>query len=276
MSVRASRILLACSLAPVACAEYDNEYDAFMIPTSPKRKQVWSSFFELDGFKSARVSHLLTSAAARWEGPRAACQPSYIGCSSLGVLEQMARLGTHRVPVLSDTGRVLGLVTQSMFISLFSQHLHRLGRLSELWVSELVNTLVPAPLVVKEDSLAINAFKLMAKHNVAGLGVVDFDGCLVGTITVSDLHGIGCSAEYFERLWYPVSQFLSHTQPTARPPSTVTTMDTLETVIRKMDDGCVHLVFVVSQDSGKGQRPLHALTQRDVLKIVCNNMGMAL
>jgi CBS domain-containing protein len=261
-------------MMPVACVEYNDEFDAFLIPTSPKRKQVWGNFFELDGFKTARVSHLLTRAAARWEGPRVACQPSYIGCSSLAVLEQMARLGTHRVPVLSDAGRVLGLVTQSMFISLFSQNLHRLGRLKELWVSELINTLVPVPLVVKEDSLAINAFKLMAKHNIAGLGVVDFDGCLVGTITVKDLHGIGCSAEHFERLWYPVSQFLNKTQPIPQPPSTVTTMDTLQTVIQKMDDGNVHLVFVVSQESGKGQRPLHAITQRDVLKIVCNNMGM--
>ena len=255
----------------VADQEYDDNYDAFLVPSSPKRKQVWSNFFELDGFKTARVSHLLTSAAARWEGPRIVCQPSHLGCSSLSVLEQMARLGTHRVPVLSDVGRVLGLVTQSMFISLFGQQMHRLGRLKKLWVSELINTLAPVPHVVKEDSLAINAFNLMAKHNIAGLGVVDSNGYLVGTITVKDLHGIGCKAEYFERLWYPVRQFLELTRTSPQPPSTVNTMDTLQTVIQKMDDGNVHLIFVVSQESEKRQRPLHVITQRDVLKVICNN-----
>jgi CBS-domain-containing membrane protein len=161
-----------------------------------------------------------------------------------------------------------------MFISLFGQQMHRLGRLKELWVSQLIDTLAVEPRVVKEDSLAINAFKLMAKHNIAGLGVVDFDGCLVGTITVKDLHGIGCKAEYFERLWYPVSQFLQHTQPTPQPPSTVITTDTLQMVIEKMDDGNVHLVFVVAQESGTKQRPLYVTTQRDVLKVICNQMGM--
>jgi CBS-domain-containing membrane protein len=186
----------------------------------------------------------------------------------------MAQSGTHRVPVLSAVGRVLGLVTQSMFVSLFSQQVHRLGRLKDIWVSELIDTRVPAPLVVTEDSLAINAFKLMAKHNIAGLGVVDSQGYLVGTITVKDLHGIGCKAEYFERLWYPVRQFLEQTQPVPLPPSTVNTMDTFQTVIQKMDDGNVHLVFVVSQESELRQRPLHIITQRDVLKVICNNMGM--
>jgi CBS-domain-containing membrane protein len=254
--------------------EYSDEFDAFLVPTSPKRHQVWSNFLHLDRFKIARVSHLLASAAARWEGPRVTCQPSRIGSSSLGVLEQMARLGAHRIPVVSDAGRVLGLVTQSMFISLFTQQMHRLGRLKDLWVSELINTLLPAPLVVKEDSLAINAFKLMAKHNIAGVGVVDADGFLVGVLTVKDLQGIGCKAEYFERLWYPVRQFLEQTQPTPQPPSTVTTMDSLQTVIQRMEDGNVHLVFVVSQQSEGKQRPLHVVTQRDVLKVICNNMGM--
>ena len=264
-----------CLSAPVACTEY-NDDDMYLVPRSPKRKQAWSEFFELEAFKNVRVSHLFTRAAARWEGPRIACQPAYIGCSSLGVLEQMARLGSHRVPVLSDAGQVLGLMTQSMFISLFSQQMHRLGRLSELRVGDLINSLMPAPLVVTMDSLTINAFKLMAKHNVAGLGVVDANGYLVGTITVKDLHGIGCKAEYFERLWYPVSQFLKTTQLTPRPPSTVNAMDTFQMVIQKMDDGHVHIVFVVSQESELKQRPLHVITQRDVLKVICNNIGMGL
>ena len=138
----------------------------YLISGSPKRKHAWSEFFELEASGTVAVSHLFTKAAARWEGPRNACRPD-LGCTSLGVLEQMARLGSHRVPVLSDAGRVLGLVTQFMFISLFTQQTHRLGHLSKLRVGDLTNRLMPAPLVVAMDSLAINAFKLMARHNPA-------------------------------------------------------------------------------------------------------------
>jgi CBS domain-containing protein len=259
----------------IECSEYEDTLDSFLVPSSPRRKMVWNDFFELDGFKATKVNHLLTSAAASWEGPKAVCQPSHPGCSSLGVLEQMARMGTHRVPVLSDAGGVLGLVTQSMFISLFSQQMPRLGRLKDLRVSDLINTLVAVPYVVKEESLAINAFKLMAKHNVAGLGVVDSEGYLVSAITVKDLNGIGCKAEYFERLWYPVRLFLQRTQSTTpQPLKTVNILDTLQTVIEKMDDGNVHLVFVVTQESGSKQKPLHVITQRDVLKVICIHMGM--
>ena len=70
------------------------------------------------------------------------------------MLGQMARLGSHRVPVQSDAGHVLGLVTQSMYISQFSQQSHRLGRLGEMWVSEMIDTLAPIPYLVNEDSLA--------------------------------------------------------------------------------------------------------------------------
>ena len=72
-----------------------------------------------------------------------------------------------------------------------------------------------------------------------------------------------------------VSEFVKKTQPTPQPPpSTVTTMDTLQRVVELMDDGNVHLVFVVSYDSQGDQKPLHVFTQRDVLEIVCKNMGV--
>ena len=45
-------------------------------------------------------------------------------------------------------------------------------------------------------------------------------------------------------------------------------------VFQKMDDGNVHLVIVVSQESELKRRPLHLVTQRDVLKVICNGMGM--
>jgi CBS-domain-containing membrane protein len=254
-------------------AHYDDDFDLYFVSTEPKRKTMWSDFFELARFKTTKVHQLLTQVASKWSTSRITYLPSYIGCSSLGLLEQMVRLGVHRVPVLSNDGRVKGLVTQSMFISLFSQHIGRLGRLKYLWVSDFVRSLTPFPFVVQEDSLTLNAFKLMVKHNVSALGVVDKDGCLVDSISVNDLSGMGCNTEHFERLWYPIKRFKLSVQTTKKP-SVVTLTDTLETVIRQMDDGNVHVVFVVDYSKSPYMTPLHVITQRDVLRAVCNQIGM--
>jgi CBS-domain-containing membrane protein len=242
------------------------------VSTEPQDKIMWSNFFELDRFKTTRIHQLLTQVASKWSHPRITCLPSYTGCSSLGVLEQMARLGAHRVPVLSDDGHVKGLVTQSMFISLFSQNIGRLGRLRYLWVSDFVRSLTVFPFVVQEDSLTLNAFKLMVKHDISALGVVDKNGCLVDSISVRDLNGMGCTSEHFERLWYPIKKFKLSVQD-SRTPSVVTLTDSLETVIQRMHDGDEHVVFVVDHTRSP-HVALHVITQRDVLRAVCNQIGM--
>jgi len=253
-------------------AHYDDEFDQYnIISGDPKLRNKWSAFFELDELKTARVDHVLNSATARWDSAKIPTHPAYTGCSSLGVIEQMVRLGSHRVVVLNDAGRVHGIISQSMLISLFGQHMERLGWMKDLPVSELVPSRSTIPRVVREKSLAINAFKLMTRYKIAELGVVDANGCLVGSISVSDLQGIGCNAEHFERLWYPVKQF---TQDTARQPSVVLLSDTLETVIRRMEDGNIHVVFVVEQQSENGRVPSHIITQRDVLGFICHKMGL--
>jgi CBS-domain-containing membrane protein len=254
-------------------ADYDDDGDLYYVSAEPQRKTMWSDFFELERFKTTKVSQLLAQVASQWSQLRITYLPSYTGCSSLGVIEQMVRLGVHRVPVLTDDGHVKGLVTQSMFISLFGQNMGRLGRLKYLWVSDFVRSLAVFPFVVQEDSLALNAFKLMVKHNVGTLGVVNNDGCLVDSISVSDLSGMGCNTEHFERLWYPIKRFKLSTL-TTRKPCVVTLTDSLESVIRQMDDGNVHVVFVVDHSRSPNMIPLHVITQRDVLRAVCNQMGM--
>jgi CBS-domain-containing membrane protein len=255
-----------------ASADYDDELDAFYVPVSPSLKKRWSEFFDLRRFQLATVSGVLHETRSSWDGSKFPCLPCYTGCSTLGVLEQMARLGTHRVAILTDEGRVHGLITQSMLISLFTQEMERLGALRNVLVSDIIPMLAAGAHVVTEDVLTINALRKMARCRVAGLGVVNASGSLVGSISVSDLQGLGCEAEQFERLWHPVRVFLWKQSPVT--PSTVLLTDTLETVIRKMEDGYVHLVFVVAEPSRGAQLPLFAITQRDLLRVICSKMGL--
>jgi CBS-domain-containing membrane protein len=253
--------------------DYNDDSDAFLVPTQPVSAKAWNDFFHLDIFRHARVHHLLARADV---AARLILRPADVGSGTLSVLEQMARLGVHRVPIISRSGVVLGLVTQSMFISFISQQMSvRLGRLKETRVCEFLASLTGKAFTVTDSTLAINAFKLMAHLGVAALGVVNREGVLVGTISATDLSGMGCNAKHFERLWHPMSLFLLERIPSNSKPATVFVMDTLETVINKMDDGNVHIVFVVGQQIDQQLVPLHAITQRDVLRVVCNLMGLA-
>jgi len=138
-----------------------------------------------------------------------------------------------------------------------------------------------------EDDVTIHAFNKMIDHNVTGLGIVNSDGVLVGSLSIRDLRGVGLNADKFYRLYLTVKDFkevILKEFPEVNPitkeliPSTalyVVPTDTLETVIKKMNDGNIHRVFVVSAASVKSgsPRPVSILTQRDIMLYVLLRLG---
>ena len=114
---------------------------------------------------------------------------------------------------------------------------------------------------------------------VSGLGVVNDKGHLVDILSVRDLRGIGMKAEHFERLWQPVGRFKAETRSefhrqTPPQPIHVSEDGSFERVIRLMDDGNIHRVFVVDGTEDGGMRPTHVITQRDVLRFLLSKMGL--
>jgi CBS domain-containing protein len=110
------------------------------------------------------------------------------------------------------------------------------------------------------------------------LGVTNDKGHLVDTLSVRDLRGIGVKAEHFERLWHSVKAYKDEVRKefhrqTPPQPIHVTEDDTLEAVIRAMDDGNIHRVFVVQKVEG-GLRPTFVITQRDVLRFLLFKLGL--
>ena len=249
------------------------------VASSPHHR--WSEFFQLGRFHAATVGDVLFAQRSLWSGATPPCYPAYYGLSTLWVWEEMARLGCHRVPILSRQQRVLGLVTQSMLLSIIGQKMDSLGPLRDAPVSEMLPALACQPRLVSEDSPAIEAFESMRRFNITGLGVVDARGSLTGCITTGDLRGVGCNAENFHRLWLSVRQFQSQTaesgSPALRPQqprfSAVGLTDSMQTLIGQFDDGNVHHVFVVRL-ADERCIPLHVITQRDVLRFIAHEMGM--
>lgn len=246
--------------------------ETYYVPSDPLLKKQWADFFQTDRFTQMRVGELIfTANIARTKPP---CFPAYRGFSTLWAMEEMARLGCHRVPILDAGHKVHGLLTQSMLISLFDQNLIKFGMLRYAKVSEIQGGLGWSVKTVQEDSLAINAFKMMSTFNISGIAVVDSKGAIVDAITVRDLRHIGCKVEHFERLWHTVKSFKEQVRQefkkqTPSVPITCSLNDTLETVIKKMDDGNIYRVWCCDANN----IPIHVITQCDVLRLLLYKMG---
>ena len=103
-------------------------------------------------------------------------------------------------------------------------------------------------------------------------------------ISVRDLRGIGVKAEHFERLWHSVKRYKDEVRrefhrQTPPKPIHVTRDNTLRDVVRRMDDGNIHRVFVVEKERREegGEevwRPTHVITQRDVMRFLMFKMGL--
>ena len=92
-------------------------------------------------------------------------------------------------------------------------------------------------------------------------------------VSVSDLNGMGCNTEHFERLWYPIKRFKLNVQ-TARKPSVVTLAE-LTRNSHSTDGRWKRARYIrVNQCISPNMIPLHVITQRDVLRAVCNQMGL--
>ena len=147
-----------CSLLCRADMQGSNE--VFYVPSEPRLKEDWSRFFQLDRYQNATVREV----AARSRPKMPPSYPSFRGFATFSAVEQMARLGPHRVAVLDREKRVVGILTQSMVISLLDQNVERLGQFRDCKVREMVPALASQAICVPETSLTIDAFRLMATN----------------------------------------------------------------------------------------------------------------
>jgi CBS domain-containing protein len=112
------------------------------------------------------------------------------------------------------------------------------------------------PVFIGQTATVSEAIAVMSESNVGALLIVDGQGRLLGIFSERDLLKkiIGIHAEYEE---LPITQFM-----TPRPES-VTTKDTLNFVLQKMDAGGYRHVPVL--EDGK---PVSLISARDMLRFV--------
>ena len=111
-----------------------------------------------------------------------------------------------------------------------------------------------APVTIRPDTTVQSAIQVMLEHDIGALLVVDSRGKLLGILSERDLLAkvAGLHGNYTE---LPVAPFM-----TANP-ETVTTTDTLDFVLHKMDGGGYrHLPVLL------GDRPIGVVSVRDMLR----------
>ena len=126
--------------------------------------------------------------------------------SSHYALENMVRTGAHRLAIVNDLNRVVGIMTQSMLVSMIRQNMYLLPSLSKTAVEDF-DDLVGPVYTVAETELAINGFNQMLSRGVSGLAVVDEEKTLGGALSVRDLRGVGTDGEHFSRLFLPIKDY---------------------------------------------------------------------
>merc|ERR1712054_289183 len=168
----------------------------------------------------------------------------------LAAISLMIRWKAHRIPILSNQGELVTLLTESQVlrflhenISFFPAAAKSLKDLS-LGQGQVYG--------LAAERTAIDAFKLIRDKNVSGIAVWDNDReqNILGNVSVSDLKIVGDTGRLFIHLLEPLHKFLELIPPNPEIPGPICTSlnSTLEEVIAKLVITRVHRVYVVTQE----------------------------
>ena len=190
------------------------------------------------------------------------------------VVELMVKNNVHRVISLNADRSLNNIITQSRVVECLVQLFGvspSLSALGKQTIQDLKLAKMDGIISVNEDDKAVDAFRLMSKHNISGLPVVSADGKLVGNISESDLQAIQSNAAYLKQLFQPIREYLADMArhrtdlgPRARPARHLVICDPIDSyrqVVEKVVEHKVHRCFVVDAEN----KLLGVITLHDIL-----------
>jgi CBS domain-containing protein len=177
----------------------------------------------------------------------------------------MIQKKTHRILTVDEQDKPLTLISQSRIISLL-RILTNETKLKKP-VKDL-NLGLKDVFTVTIDKTPMDAFRIMQQKRVSAIAVVDENGVLVGTISVSDIKAIGNNLKFFELLAKPITMYLQHIQTSTREmddirPSVLKCKpnNTLDFVMKELTNWKVHRLFVVDEN----HKPIGVVSLYDIL-----------
>jgi len=213
-------------------------------------------------FKEKRVKDIIPYPLSK----RNPFHPLKKGYSLYSVFEVLIHERLHRVPIISETGKIVNLITQSQLVSFALKNIHIMGTIKNkplMMIPHLFKTVVS----VTTKERAIVAFEKMIEMNITGVAVVNATNRLVGNISTRDFKGIKSRGQWWVRLFFTAEKYLeAATEGSNRPPGPVYVYpsDTLEKVLKLLDTHKIHRVYIVNNE--KDLHPLGLVSLTDIVR----------
>lgn len=174
-------------------------------------------------------------------------------------LVRLFGLGVHRVAQLDLQGTLTNVISQSDVVKYLHNNIDLLGDQAVKPINELNMISTDRLVVAQADQSAISAFKLLADNLVSAVPLVNKDGALTGTLSVSDLRLI---QDDLSPLQLSALQYKSIQEPI---PSIVCAPNTtLGSVIATLANSNVHRVWVVDDQ----QKPVSVISITNVCEFL--------
>jgi len=180
---------------------------------------------------------------------------------TLGDLIAKFESNVHRVFVLHNDSSLTSVISQSDIIQFLAKHIQSIGPISQKTVAN-IQQFHKEVVTVDIDTKAIDAFYLTYIVAVSAVAVVNKEGVLVTTISVSDLRGI--TETKLSSLCTPVLECLQNFDQGVPMPQTVTSSSTFETVILKLAKMRVHRLWIVNEQG----KPVGVISLSDITSML--------
>lgn len=181
-----------------------------------------------------------------------------IGGEQAHRLIRLFGLGVHRVAMLDLQGNLTSIISQSDVVKYLHANIHLLGEKANKPVKDLNMVSADKLVVVESDQSAISAFKVLASNLVSAVPIVDKQGILSGTLSVSDLKLL---KDDLSPLLLSTSQYKAKE---AIPNITCTTSTTIGSVISMLANSNVHRVWVVDEQ----EKPISVISITNVCEFL--------
>jgi len=232
-------------------------------------KSAWDAIGKSEEFLQKTVDDIMKYPLTR----KNTFHPIANGYSLFYAIETMAREEhLHRVPIIDGDRKLKSVLSQSQVIDFIHSNINTLGSIKDKPLEQMQGVLKKV-FTVKEDSLTIDAFKLMQENSLTGVAVVNENDTVVGNLSVRDLKGLRLENQLFHRLFQTVHNFLRHMKEERkddgrpRTKQVVHLTDRLSLVVQILVEQNIHRVYVVDE----GNKPIGVVSLRDILLEIITN-----
>jgi len=180
------------------------------------------------------------------------------------ILSQLS-IVSHRVPVLSPTNSIVGILSQSDVIEFMKKLMDNspntaITGLSARSIASLHHT--RKVISVPSSGTLLTAFEMLSTNRVNGVAVVDEHGALVGNVSASDFKGV--TSANFLNMGVILKRYLT------LPPVSVKEEDTYYDITKAFVDTGVQRIYVVNNRN----QPVGVVTLTDMMNIIVQELNL--